>query len=116
MAIQMTYFADKAPGKLAENRSALSTPDTSSVAKCSRLTTSGQSTFRGLQSWKRAFAIVHSPTYCMNKKHRLREVKSRLQQRSGRVSDCGLHLTRRPVPVLVYRHTPERTSICHFEL
>jgi hypothetical protein len=37
----MTYFADKAPNKLAENRSKLSTPDTSSVAKCSRLTTSG---------------------------------------------------------------------------
>jgi hypothetical protein len=33
-------FADKAPNKLAENRSALSAPDTSSVAKCSRLTTS----------------------------------------------------------------------------
>ena len=42
MAIEMTYFADKAPNKLAENRSALSTPNTSSVAKCSRLTTSGQ--------------------------------------------------------------------------
>ena len=42
MAIEMTYFADKAPNKLAENRSALSTPDTSSVAKCSRLTTSGR--------------------------------------------------------------------------
>jgi len=40
----MTYFADKAPNKLAENRSALSAPDTSSVAKCSRLTTSGQCT------------------------------------------------------------------------
>ena len=39
----MTFFADNAPNKLAENRSALSTPDTSSVAKCSRLTTSGQS-------------------------------------------------------------------------
>ena len=37
----MTYFADKAQNKLAENRSALSAPDTSSVAKCSRLTTSG---------------------------------------------------------------------------
>src|SRR5580704_14518756 len=43
----MTYFADKAPNKLAEDRSALSTPDTSSVAKCSRLTTSGQITYRG---------------------------------------------------------------------
>src|SRR5271163_3479908 len=44
MAIEMTYFSDKAPNKLAENRSALSTPDTSSVAKCSRLTTSGRGT------------------------------------------------------------------------
>ncbi len=42
MPIEMTYFADNAPNKLAENRSGLSTPDTSSVAKCSRLTTSGQ--------------------------------------------------------------------------
>ncbi len=31
MAIEMTYFADKAPNKVAENRSALSTADTSSV-------------------------------------------------------------------------------------
>ena len=46
MAIEMTYFADKAPNKLAENRSALSTPDTSSVVKCSQLTTSGLSTYR----------------------------------------------------------------------
>jgi len=45
MAIERTYFADKAPNELAENRSALSTPNTSSVAKCSRLTTSGQSIF-----------------------------------------------------------------------
>ena len=46
MAIEMTYFGYKAPNKLAENRSALSTPDTSSVAKCSRLTTSGRGAHR----------------------------------------------------------------------
>ena len=45
MAVAMTSFTDKAANKLAENRSALSTPNTRTVAKCSRLTPSGQSTF-----------------------------------------------------------------------
>jgi hypothetical protein len=40
-------FEDNASNKLAEYRSALSTPDTSSVAKCSRLTTLGQCAHRG---------------------------------------------------------------------
>ena len=53
-------FANSAPNNLADNRSALSTPDTSSVAKGSRLTTSAQYAFpqsRRLQPWKRALAI-----------------------------------------------------------
>jgi hypothetical protein len=51
----MTYFADEAPNKLAENRNTLSTPDTSSVAKCSRLMTSGQSTFPELRRLETRF-------------------------------------------------------------
>src|SRR5271154_3358258 len=51
----MTYFADKPTNKLAENRSALSTPDTSSVAQCSRQTTSTQCAHRARTCGRTSF-------------------------------------------------------------
>ena len=59
MDIEMTYFADKAPNKLTENRSAFLTPNASIMAKCFRLTTSGQCT---REPFKSAYDCDKLPT------------------------------------------------------